>query len=231
MADDSTADQSTTELADKAAESADSAIQSARRKTNDALDGLSSTMQNVKDQASATLERLRPGLDSVTSYAKDEPTKALLIAAATGAALVGLIALMGRSGDSDRMPSARSLRRTAEDAADGWRKAAADRSDDLREAASRKADKWHKAAADGSAAASSRTDDAIGSAKDAYQAAYDGLSETMQDWKNQASSLADRVRPQLETVTGYAKDDPAKALLIAAAAGAALVGLMSAMKR
>ena len=32
----------------------------------------------------------------------------------------------------------------------------------------------------------------------------------MQQWKDQASPVVDRFRPQIEAVTGYAKDDPAK---------------------
>ena len=86
------------DVANQAAESADAAIRSARQKAGDAIDGLSERMRDVKDQASATLERWRPQLDSVASYARDEPTKALLIAAATGAGIMGLIALMSRSG-------------------------------------------------------------------------------------------------------------------------------------
>ena len=65
----------------------------------------------------------------------------------------------------------------------------------------------------------------------AAQTAYDGLADTMQQWKEQAAPLVDRVRPQIDTVMTYAKDDPGKALLIAAAAGAALMGLMSSLTR
>jgi hypothetical protein len=39
------------------------------------------------------------------------------------------------------------------------------------------------------------------------------------------------VRPQIDNVMSYTKDDPGKALLIAAAAGAALMGLMSTLTR
>src|SRR4051812_3386694 len=118
----SSADQSTSEFADKAAESADAAIQSARQRANDAMDGFSNTVQSVKDRTTATLERLRPQLDQVTNYAKEEPTKALLIAAAAGAGIMGLVALMARSGSS--APSAKSLREAAAERADEWRKAA-----------------------------------------------------------------------------------------------------------
>jgi ElaB/YqjD/DUF883 family membrane-anchored ribosome-binding protein len=206
--------QAKSDLAGEAAESADAAIRTARQKANDALEGITDTMHGVKEKAAATLERLRPQLDSVTTYAREEPTKALLIAAAAGAGLMALIALTARSGD--RMPSARSLRDKASDTVDEWRKAAAD-----------KADEWRRSATDAGDRASSKADSAL----DAGRNTYEGLSDAMAQWKEQAASLVERVRPQLDSVTGYAKDDPAKALLIAAAAGAALMGLVSAMGR
>jgi ElaB/YqjD/DUF883 family membrane-anchored ribosome-binding protein len=208
-----TGQQQGTGFADKAAESADAAIRSARQKANDAVDSLSDTMQGMKEKASATIERFRPQLDSVASYAKEEPTKAVLIAAAAGAGVMALIALSTRG---SRTPSARKLSKLAADTVDEWRKAAADKSDS-----------WRKAAGDGA----DRADSAIDSGRKAAQGAYEGLTDTMNQWKEQAASLVDKVRPQLDTVTDYAKDDPAKALLIAAAAGAALMGLVSSLTR
>jgi ElaB/YqjD/DUF883 family membrane-anchored ribosome-binding protein len=203
---------SSNDLADKAAESADAAIRSARQKAHDALDGLSNTMQSVKDQASATLERLRPQLDSVTSYAKEEPTKALLIAAAAGAGIMGLVALMAR-GSSRSSLSTDTLRSLAYDTVDQARKSARESARDAADRASAKADSLLK------------------STRGAAQSAYDGLADTMQQWKDQAGPLVDKVRPQIEAVTTYAKDDPGKALMIAAAAGAALMGLISSITR
>lgn len=197
--------QSTSNLADKAAESAGAAIQSARQKTLDALGGLSDTVRNVKEEASATLGRFRPQFDSVTAYAKEEPTKALLIAAAVGAGVMALVALIGRSGGGRRRLSL---------------------SETLRQAASGAVDSVHKAAQDAADRASAKADGAMKSARGAAQSAYEGLSDTVQQWKDQAAPLVDRIRPQIDTVMTYTKDDPAKALLIAAAAGAALMGLM-----
>ena len=203
---------STHEFADKAAESADAAIRSARQKAHDALDGLSNTMQTVKDQASATLEKFRPQLDTVASYAKEEPTKALLIAAATGAGIMGLVALMSRS-SGGRALSAELLRNAAYDAGDNARRSARDIAREATDRASAKADALMK------------------QTRGAAQNAYEGLSDTVQQWKDQAAPLVDRVRPQIDTVMTYAKDDPGKAWLIAAAAGAALMGLMSSLTR
>ena len=202
----------TSDLADKAAESADAAIQTARQKAHDALDGLSNKMQSVKEQASATLERFRPQLESVTSYAQQEPTKALLIAAAAGAGLMGLVALAGRSG-STSLPSAKALRKAAYAAALGAAGTA------------------RKASKDAKEEAASRAEGAMKSTRKAAQTAYDGVAETMAQWKDQAAPIVDRIRPQIDTVMTYAKDDPGKALLIAAAAGAALMGLMSSISR
>jgi ElaB/YqjD/DUF883 family membrane-anchored ribosome-binding protein len=203
---------STHEFADKAAESADAAIRSARQKAHDALDGLSNTMQTVKDQASATLEKFRPQLDTVASYAKEEPTKALLIAAATGAGIMGLVALMSRS-SGGRALSAELLRNAAYDAGDNARRSARDIAREATDRASAKADALMK------------------QTRGAAQNAHAGLTDPLQQWKDQAAPLVVRVRPQIDTVMTYAKDDPGKALLIAAAAGAALMGLMSSLNR
>jgi ElaB/YqjD/DUF883 family membrane-anchored ribosome-binding protein len=112
-------------LADKAAQSADNAIKSTQRVANAALDSLADTVQDVRHQAAPLLNRaseqasalMQRGVDSVrdtsqrlrdnalrvsdstVTYIKDEPVKAMLIAAATGAALMALISLMTRSRD------------------------------------------------------------------------------------------------------------------------------------
>ncbi len=113
----------TTNPADQAAQTADSAIKSTQRAANTALDSLSNTVQEVRDQAAPAYDRLKgqtqdlanrgmealrdttrqvrdtatKASDQTLGYIKDEPLKAVLIAAATGAALMALISLMGRS--------------------------------------------------------------------------------------------------------------------------------------
>ncbi len=110
-------------LADQAAHSADNAIRSTQQVANHAFDGLAVKVQDVRDQATPLLNRAseqasalaQRGLDAVrdssqqlrdkavrasdttVQYIKDEPVKAMLIAAATGAALMALVSLMGRS--------------------------------------------------------------------------------------------------------------------------------------
>ena len=118
-------DTKTSNPVDQAAQSADNAIKSTQRATNNALDSLSSTVQDVRDQAVPAYDRLKTqtedlahrGIDALrdttrqvrdtavkasdqtVNYIKDEPFKAVLIAAATGAALMALVSLMGRSRD------------------------------------------------------------------------------------------------------------------------------------
>ena len=110
---------------DPAAQGAENAIKSTQRFANEALDSLSDKVQEVRGQAAPVLNRVaekaetlaRRGIDAVkdgsqqlreraqqasdstVAYIKDEPVKAILIAAATGAALMALISLVTRSRD------------------------------------------------------------------------------------------------------------------------------------
>ena len=112
-----------TNLADQAADSANNAIRSTQSVANAAFDRLSNKVDNVRDQAAPMINRLssqaeaaaRRGVEAVrdtsaqlrdkaltvsdntVGYIKDEPVKAMLIAAATGAALMALIGLLSRS--------------------------------------------------------------------------------------------------------------------------------------
>lgn len=112
-------------LADQAAQSADHAIRSTQRATNQALDSLASSVQDMRHEATPLLnrasdqastmahrgldairesshqlsEKARHASDSTINYIKEEPVKAMLIAAATGAALMALITMMSRSRD------------------------------------------------------------------------------------------------------------------------------------
>ena len=114
-------------LADQAAHSADNAIRSTQSAANNALDGLAVKVQDVRNQAAPLLNRAsdqasalaRRGVDAVrdtsqqlrdkalrasdttVQYIKDEPVKSVLIAAATGAALMALVSLLARSRGSN----------------------------------------------------------------------------------------------------------------------------------
>ena len=110
-------------LTDLAAQSADNAIKATQRVANQTLDGLADSVQDLRQQAAPLLNRgaeqagalaqrsvdaLRDGTqqlrdkalrasDSTVNYVKEEPVKAMLIAAATGAALMALVNLMSGS--------------------------------------------------------------------------------------------------------------------------------------
>jgi len=112
-------------LVDKAAQAADDAIHATQRAADNALEGLADSVQDARRQAAPLLNRaseqasalaqrgvsalrdtsqgLRDGAvqasDRATLYVKEEPLKAMLIAAATGAALMALVGLLTRSRD------------------------------------------------------------------------------------------------------------------------------------
>ena len=112
-------DQQANNLADKAANSADNAIRSSQRATNNAFDSLAGGVQTLRQQAAPAINRAgelaQQGVDTVRdtaqqmrnralqatdstlSYIKEEPIKAMLIAAATGAGLMALLSLLTRS--------------------------------------------------------------------------------------------------------------------------------------
>jgi ElaB/YqjD/DUF883 family membrane-anchored ribosome-binding protein len=54
-------------------------------------------LQKIRDKTDAMVERIQPQISAVSDYARNEPTKAVLIAAATGAGLMALIALLARA--------------------------------------------------------------------------------------------------------------------------------------
>jgi ElaB/YqjD/DUF883 family membrane-anchored ribosome-binding protein len=87
-------------LAEQASQSADRAIQTTQRVANDALDSLSSSVQHGVDSVCDTSRQLRDGAmhasDASVNFIKHEPIKSVLIAAATGAALMALIGLLNR---------------------------------------------------------------------------------------------------------------------------------------
>lgn len=119
--------QQATDAAETAADSANSALRGTQSATNEAFDRMSDKVDDAKNLAAPLINRLtaqaeaaaRRGADVVrdtsaqirdkaaiaqettVGYIQEEPIKAILIAAATGAALMALISLMTRSGSSD----------------------------------------------------------------------------------------------------------------------------------
>lgn len=119
--------QEATSFAETTADNATSAIRSTQNVANAAFDRLSDKVDSAREQAVPLINRLssqaetaaRRGADVVketsaqlrdkalkaqdttVGYIKDEPIKAMLIAAATGAALMALVSLAGRSSRRD----------------------------------------------------------------------------------------------------------------------------------
>ncbi len=76
-------------MTDQAAQSAQTAIKSTQRLANAAVDGISETSRQIRTSA-------MHATDSTAQYIRDEPIKAVLIAAATGAVFAALISIMTR---------------------------------------------------------------------------------------------------------------------------------------
>ena len=119
--------QDASRAADTAADSATNAIRSTQGVANAAFDHLSDKVEDVRSQAAPLINKLttqaqeaaRRSVDAVretsaqlkdralrasdatVGYIKDEPVKSMLIAAATGAALMALLSLVTRSRSGD----------------------------------------------------------------------------------------------------------------------------------
>ena len=111
--------------ADEVAHTADEAVKASQRLANEALDTLSDSVQNLRHQAAPLFNRAsdeahtltqrsldamrdssrqlrdqaRHASDNTVNYIKHEPVKSILIAAATGAALMALIGLVTRASE------------------------------------------------------------------------------------------------------------------------------------
>jgi ElaB/YqjD/DUF883 family membrane-anchored ribosome-binding protein len=84
-------------LADRIALSADSAIHSTQYATNKAFDKLSGGVESLRGRAGPLVEKASAKADAGKQYIESQPMKSLLVAAATGAALAALLTWVGRS--------------------------------------------------------------------------------------------------------------------------------------
>lgn len=115
--------QEASNLVDKAADRASDAVRATQNVANTAFDGLAAKIESARDQAAPLVDRVvnqadavaRRGVDAVrdsssqlrdramqasdatAGHIREEPLKAILIAAATGAALMALATLVRRS--------------------------------------------------------------------------------------------------------------------------------------
>ena len=114
---------STNTLADQAGQGLENGLRSTQRTAHEVMDTLSSGVSDLQSRAAPMLNRVstqaeqlaRQSMDAVrdstaqmrekalrasdqtVGYIKDEPVKAILLAAATGAALMALIGMMNRN--------------------------------------------------------------------------------------------------------------------------------------
>ncbi len=82
------------DLADRARPAIDRLVKNAENLARRGIDSARDGSQQLRDRAARAT-------DSTVNYIKDEPVKAMLIAAATGAALMALMALLNRSSRND----------------------------------------------------------------------------------------------------------------------------------
>jgi len=184
-------------------------------------------VQKLREQADAVVERIQPQIAAVSTYVRDEPTKALLISAAAGAALMGVIALIVRSSGRSQVPGASAGR----SAMAAIRDAALDLADSAQTMALDALEATQKRAADALGTSQKRAADAVSTTQKRAAAAADSVAETMADtWKkvrDQAAPVVEKIKPQIDAAAAYAKEEPARTALGLAAAGAIIAGLIA----
>ena len=186
-------------------------------------------LQKIRDKTDAVVERIQPKIAAVSDYARNEPTKAVLIAAAAGA---------GADGPAGaRSPAARGRRRVST----GQRTMSA-----IRDAALDLADRAHSVATQAIGTAHKRASSAVDTAEhqagearqrlEAMHEARQRASPTASprpgpSLREQAAPVVDKLKPQIDALATYAKEDPTRAALGVATAGAVLIGLLGLLRR
>jgi ElaB/YqjD/DUF883 family membrane-anchored ribosome-binding protein len=199
-------------------------------------------VQKLREQADAVVERIQPQLAAVSTYVRDEPTKALLISAAAGAALMGLFALIVRSSGRSQVPGASAgrsamaaIRDAALDLADSAQTMALDALEATQKRAADAYEATQKRASDALGATQKRAAEAIDASQKRASAAADSVTESVADtWKkvrDQAAPVVEKIRPQIDAAAAYAKEEPARTALGLAAAGAIIAGLIALARK
>ena len=174
-------------------------------------------LQKIRDKTDAVVERIQPKIAAVSDYARNEPTKAVLIAAAAGA---------GADGPAG---AARPRLAAGAGSSTGQRTMSA-----IRDAALDLADRAHSVATEAIGTAHKRASSAVdvaehqaGEAKQRLEAMQkrasdvaDSVAETWASLREQAAPVVDKLKPQIDALATYAKEDPARAALGVATAGA-----------
>jgi ElaB/YqjD/DUF883 family membrane-anchored ribosome-binding protein len=88
-------------LADQASQQADNALNSTQNAASLAVDSLGKSMENGMSRVRETTHQLRDSAarasEGTVNYIRHDPLKSVLMAAATGAALMALVSLLNRS--------------------------------------------------------------------------------------------------------------------------------------
>jgi ElaB/YqjD/DUF883 family membrane-anchored ribosome-binding protein len=178
-------------------------------------------LQKLRDKTDAVVESIQPRIAAVSSYARNEPTKAVLIAAASGAALMALVGLLIRSG-RPASPGARTMA--------AIRDAAIDLADRAHSVATDAIDGAHKRAS----VAQERVEAVQKRAGEMQKRAgemADSVAETWANLREQAAPVVERLKPQIDAVASYAREEPTRAALGVVTAGAVLFGLLALIRR
>jgi ElaB/YqjD/DUF883 family membrane-anchored ribosome-binding protein len=195
--------------------------------TENTGDDSMTAMQKLREQADAAVQRIQPQIAAVSTFARNEPTKALLISAAAGAALMGLFALIVRSSGRSPMAAGASALAAGASAMAAIRDAALDLADSAQSMAADALESTQKrasAAADGVGKRASAAADSVSAAADSVSEA---AADAWQKVREQAAPAIERVKPQIDAAAQYLKEDPARAALGLAAAGAVVAGLLA----
>jgi len=199
-------------------------------------------VQKLRQQADAVVGRIQPQIAAVSTYVRDEPTKALLMSAAAGAALMGLFALIVRSSGRSQVPGASAglsamaaIRDAALDLAESAQTMALDALEATQKRAADAFEATQKRATDALGATQKRAADALGATQQRASAAADSVSESVADtWKkvrDQAAPVVDKIKPQIDAAAAYAKEEPARTALGLAVTGALIAGLIALARR
>ena len=161
-------------------------------------------LQKIRDKTDAVVERIQPKIAAVSDYARNEPTKAVLIAAATGAGLMALLALLARGSRPTPVST-------------GQRTMSA-----IRDAALDLADRAHSVATQAIGGAHKRASSAVdiaehqaGEAKQRLEAMQkrasdvaDSVAETWASLREQAAPVVDKLKPQIDALATLRQGRP-----------------------
>jgi len=66
------------------------------KRASEVADTVAETWASLRDQAAPVVDKLKPQIDALATYAKEDPTRAALGVATAGAVLIGLLSLLRR---------------------------------------------------------------------------------------------------------------------------------------